>query len=83
MLVTDNVIIGEVLQRNLSSSFVLLFPLLASKRMVVPAYGMDNYTLTRWLASENIEDIYTWPDYQAYEDEAIGFGIQSIEEVAL
>lgn len=85
-VVTDNVITGEVLREIYQAPCSFISPV-GTKRMVQAVEDTVWTTIHKHdgqHSPENIEDIYTWPDYQAYEDEAIGFVVSNqIEESAL
>ena len=85
-VVTDNVVTGEVLREIYQAPCSFISPV-GTKRMVQAVEDTVWTTIHKHdgqHSPENIEDIYTWPDYQAYESEAIGFvASNQIEESAL
>lgn len=85
-VITDNVLTGEVIRDTYEAPCTFISPI-GTKRMV------QAVTDTVWTTfhkhegqqtPDNIEDIYTWPDYQAFEVEHISSAPQAtLSEVTL
>ena len=82
-VVTDNVITGEVLREIYQAPCSFISPV-GTKRMVQAVEDTVWTTIHKHDGQHLKTSKITWPDYQAYEDEAIGFVVSNqIEESAL